>query len=195
MPKNHKVPVYVLTLCTSEIEILEKRITKKLFENYVSNGMPYSDYEDFQDSTEFNQPIFDELTNLSIDDKEIDNFDQLFRTKYDLAIQDYGKKHLSSPKVKTTKVDYAVVGEKWVKRSWYKLTIYEEFDFSKLIIHISRQDYFGRNDCRDGFSLSYGDKEFEFIENHGSNSESESLMTSKGKSKNFDVLEEDDDDE
>ncbi len=64
------------------------------------------------------------------------------------------------------------------------------FDFSKLEIYISREQNFGRNSYVEIFSLSYDGKEFEFQENYGANSEEMCLMTSDGKVKDFEILEE-----
>ena len=196
-----EVPVHELTLFTSEVEGLVMTITKKQFDEYRTEGMPYSDYEEFEGSTEYCSPIFDEMTLLSVDGVEISNFQKLFKQKYDQAVKEYeiefppNKK--SNKKNAKSSLSYAVVGDRWIKRSWYKLTIYEEFDFSKIIIHISRDVLFGQDSYAETFTLSYGDIEFDFYENDGANSDSCELMTSDGKRFDFEVLDEeyDEDDE
>jgi hypothetical protein len=131
--------------------------------------------------------------------EEIPNFQKLFKQKYDQAVKEYeiefppSKK--SNKKNAKSNLSYAVVGDRWIKRSWYKLTIYEEFDFSKIIIHISRDVLFGQDSYAETFRLSYGDIEFDFYENNGANSDSCELMSSDGKSVGFEVLDEEYDDE
>jgi hypothetical protein len=194
-----EVPVHKLTLHTSEIEGLVMSITKEKFDEYRTVGMPYSDYEEYEDSVEYSGPIFDELTSLSVDGVEISDFQKIFGKKYDLALKEYEKEH--SPIKKTNKkitksnISYAVVGDRWIKRSWYVLTIYEEFDFSKIVINISRDYLFGNDKFRETFTLSYGDIDFDFHENNGANSDSCELMSSDGKIVGFELLDEDYDDE
>jgi hypothetical protein len=189
-----EVPVHELTLFTSEVEGLGMSITKKQFDEYRTVGMPYLDFEEFEGSTEYCAPIFNEMTSLSVDDVEISNFQKLFKQKYDQAAKDYeiefppNKK--SNKKSTKSNLSYAVIGDRWIKRSWYKLTIYEEFDFSKIIIHISRNRLFGQDAHVETFTLSYGDVEFDFYQNDGANSDSYELRSSDGKSVGFEVLDE-----
>jgi len=189
-----EVPVHELNLFTSEVEGLVMSITQKQFDEYRTVGMPYSDYEEFEGSAEYCSPIFDEMTSLSIDDVEIPNFQKLFKQKYVQAVKEYEIEFPPSKKSNKrnakSNLSYAVVGDRWVKRSWYKLTIYEEFNFSKIIIHISRDVLFGQDSYAETFRLSYGDIEFDFYENDGANSDSCELMTSDGKSVDFEVLDE-----
>ncbi|MCF8194587.1 MAG: hypothetical protein K9J38_01180 [Polynucleobacter sp.] len=191
-----EVPVHVLTLFTSEIEGLEMSISKEQFDEYRTVGMPYSDYEEFEDSVYYSGPIFDELTSLSVDDVEISDFEKIFSKKYDLALKQYEKERppiiKSNKKIAKSNICYAVVGGRWIKRSWYKLTIYEEFDFSKMVINISRDYFFGQNNYSETFTLSYGDIDFDFYENNGTNSDSCELMSSDGKIYSFEILDDED---
>jgi hypothetical protein len=155
--------------------------------------MPYEDYLEFDGESEYCSPCFDERTMLSVNNIEFKDFQKLFKVKYDQAVKQYDKEHPKSKDTNNKKGSehtFAIVGERWIKRAWYSLTIYEEFDFSKLEIHISREQNFGRNSYVEIFSLSYDGKEFEFQENHGANSEEMCLMTSDGKVKDFEILEE-----
>jgi hypothetical protein len=74
-------------------------ISKYQFNEYRTEGMPYSDYAAFEDSVEFNGPIFDELTSLSVDDVEISDFQKIFSKKYDLALKQYEKESNGSIKL------------------------------------------------------------------------------------------------
>ena len=190
-----------MTLFSSELEGLLQIITKEKFDDYAKNGMPYEDYLEFDGEAEYCSPTFDERTMLLLNDVEISSFQKVFKEKYDKTLSNYNKQYPIKKdlnKKQKSELKYAIVGERWIKRAWYTLTIYEEFDFSKLEIHISREKYFGRDDFAEIFTLSYNGKEFEFLENYGANSEEIYLMSSDGKIKDFEVLGEEydgDDDE
>ena len=99
-------------------------------------------------------------------------------------------------KIKSSELKYAVVGEYWIKRAWYYLIIYEDFDFSKISIDVSRDYVFGSNTFYDTFSLSYDGRYFEFFENYGRNSTNEYIVDGNGKRSDFFVLDDlEDDDE
>jgi hypothetical protein len=188
-----EVAVNELTLFSGELEELLQIIPKEKFDDYAKNGMPYEDYLEFDGESEYCSPIFDERTMLLLNDVEISNFQKLFKEKYDQALSEYNKQYPITKDLNNkqkSELQYAIVGERWIKRAWYTLTIYEEFNFSKLEIHISREKYFGRDDFAEIFTLSYNEKEFEFLENYGANSEEIYLMSSDGKIKDFEVLEE-----
>lgn len=187
------VPVHKVTLFTSEIELVHKSLSKAEFDDYAKNGMPQSEFEDSVDNT---APIFDEMTSLSIDDEEIADFQNLFRIKYDLAVKNAGFEKLASTKVKNQKdLQYAVIGESWIKRSWYDLTIYEDFDFEKIEINVSRDYVFGKGTCYETFTITYAGLEFEFRENWGANSTDYCLIDSNGKQTDLSLFDDEDEDE
>jgi hypothetical protein len=198
-----QVPVHSLTLFASELEGLVMGISKEKFEEYKSNGMSFEDYLEFDGESEYCSPIFDELTSLSIDDIELPEFQKLFKDKYSIAVKTYELQYphsdhkLKKKKIKKTDLTYAVISERWIKRSWYVLTIYEEFDFSKLQVNLTRDYHPFRNTYVETFNLAYGEKDFEFLENFGANSQEDYLMCSDGTVEDFEVLEENhhDDDE
>ena len=196
-----EVPVHYLELFSSEVELMEKRITKEEFEQYKNEGMSYEEFSDLSDDTEVSAPIFDELTTLSVDDVEVADFQKQFNVLYQKALSEHKKKHpppnKSSKVPKKSELSYAVVGERWIKRSWHDLTIYEEFDFSKLEIQISKDYAFGTGEVFETFALSYKGKEFEFRDSFGANYEQFNLISSDGKRYEFEVLDEeyDEDDE
>jgi len=130
------VPVHKLTLFTSEIELVHRSITTAEFEDYSKNGMPRSLFED---SVETSAPIFDDLTSLTIDEVEVPGFQKNFKIKYDIAVKDAAfEPQPDNKKLKTKEIHYSVIGESWIKRSWYDLIIYEAFDFSKIEISVYR---------------------------------------------------------
>jgi hypothetical protein len=171
------------------------KITKDQYQSYLSEGLPQDQYDELDQNAEISGPIYDELTMIDLDGVEIPGFHKLFKSKYDQSLKEYEKKYgkkLSS-KAKKTKIEYAVVGERWVKRSWYTLEIFEEFDINKLSIELSRDVYFGRSEHVDTFSLNYAGREFEFKENFGANSDDYYLMKSNGERNNFDIIDSDND--
>ena len=193
-----EVPVNQLTLFSSENEYLVMKITKEKFNEYKDNGMPYEDYNEFEGETEVCAPNFDERVSLSIDGEDIPNIYELLQLKYNEAVKQYQNKNpvvkKSKKKIKGSDLEYAVIDERWIKRSEYFLTIYEEFDIDKLVINVSRDDVFGRDYYVETFTLSYGEEEFEFLENSGVDVSSACLITSNGNEYSFDVLDEEFDD-
>ena len=187
------VPVHKLTLFTSEIELIHRSITSEEFQDYSKNGMPRSLFED---SVETSAPIFDDLTSLTIDEVEVPNFQKNFKIQYDLAVKDTAFEPAPfNNKLKTKETHYAVIGESWIKRSWYDLIIYEDFDFSKIEISVSRDYVFGKEICYETFSLLYDKIEFEFRENFGANSSDFSLIDNKGNVTNLNLFDDDNEDE
>ena len=188
----NSVPVHNLTLATSEIELVHRAITPSEFEDFSKNGMPRSLFED---SVATSSPIFDDLTSLTIDEVEIPYFTKDFKIKYDLAIN---KAKFESPASKwdsqNQEIKYAVIGESWIKRSWYDLTIYESFDLSKLNISISRNYIHGKNIYYDTFDLEYDGSEFEFRENWGASSSQFALIDNKGNESNLILFDDEDGD-
>jgi hypothetical protein len=183
------VPVHKLTLRTSQIELVHRSITSEEFEDYSKNGMPRSLFED---SILTSDPKFDELTSLYIDEVELPEFSKNFKIKYDQAVIDDNFKF---PKIKTkakkNEIDYAVIGESWIKRSCYDLIIYEEFDFSKLEILISRDYLFGKETCYETFSLQYNEIDFQFREHWGANSSDYALIDSNGNETELNLIDDD----
>jgi hypothetical protein len=187
---SQNVPVHKITLCTAQIELVYQVLSKAEFEDFAANGMPQSLYDDAVDNTGF---IFDASTGLSIDDLELQDFQNQFKVKYDKAVEDanFGE----APVSKAKEIQYAVVGESWTNRSWYDLTIYEDFDFSKIEVVVLRDYVFGKNVCYETFSIMYGESEFEFRENFGADSTDYCLIDSNGNQKDLTLFDDDDDDD
>lgn len=178
-----------IALFTSQIEYLCMNITEEKFKEYKDVGMPYEDHEEFNDSVDYCEPIFDELTNLSVNGEEVSSFQQFMTDEYKKFLKEFDIQVVDLEASKNKKISYAVVGERWIKRSWYKVKISEEFAMSKLKVIFARNHHFDSS-FRDTFTLFYGDKEIEFRESYDSNADSEYLVTSKGKTHSFEVLEE-----
>ena len=185
-----------IVLFTSQIEYLCMNITKEQFKEFKDVGMPYEDHEEFNDSVDYCEPIFDDRTTLKIDGVEIKEFTEFMNAEYKKHLDHYETQTSEPKKTKSKEISYAVVGDRWTKRSWYRLNIKDDFDFSKISVVFARNINFDSSFC-DTFTLFYSDKEIEFYESYHSNSDSEYLATSDGKTHDFEVLEEvlDDDDE
>ena len=183
-----KVPVNELTLVAPEIEIIEEKINKNKFNEYKNNGIPFDEYSDIEGNSELCSPVFNDSISLHLNE----NFDlsNLVRKMY---LEEIEKNEISSleSKIKKNKnFGYVVFIERWVKRSWYKLKIYEDFDVNKLSLSSSKFYTYGTNECFETFTLSYDGKEFEFIDNFGADSEDAYLVDNKGECFSFEVLEE-----
>ena len=191
--ETKSVTAHTVTLFTSEVELVYKPLSKKQFKDYAENGMPQSE---FDDSIAESDPIFDELTMLTIDGAEVPDFQSRFKAKYDLAVRvAQADKRDAREATKSQNVAYAVIGESWIKRSWYDLTIYEDFDFSKVDVSVSRFHIFGTGVHRDFFTITYDGFEFEFRENLGANYSEYFLIDSKGNKTDLNLFDDDDDDD
>jgi hypothetical protein len=178
-----------LVLFTSQIEYLCMHISKEQFKEYKDVGMPYEDHEEFNNSADYCEPIFDDRTTLKVDGEEIKEFTDFMKDEYKKHLHHYETQITESKKTKSKDISYAVIGDRWTKRSWYKLSIKDDFDFSKLSVIFTRNVNFDSSLC-DTFTLFYSDEEIEFSESYSSNSDSEYLATSDGKTHYFEVLEE-----
>ena len=188
-----KVPVNQLTLVSSEHELQILYLTKEQVKNYSENGVPQSVIDELSDSTKVCNPVFDERTSLTVDGKELPDFYERFKIKYDEALKEENyPKFSKSKKIKPADLKYALVNVSWIKRSWYELTIYEDFDFSKLKIHISRDSIFGSDDYVETFSLNYDGLELEFRQNYGADSSEIFIVDSNGNETEFEILEDED---
>ena len=189
-----KKPFHILTLFTPEFEELVMRVDKEKFSSYLKNGVPQEDIDELEDSTEFNAPIFDESTSIDIDGEEIPNIRNQLHKIYASKVKELDEAEVVKSK-KRRKIEYAVVTTRWVKRSWYILPIFEQFNVDKLEVDLSREIHFGSNSIRDTFTVSYDGNEFEFKENYGANSEDSYLRTSSGECHDYNIIESEDDED
>jgi hypothetical protein len=186
-----KVPVHKLELFTSLIEITKLKVSESEAINFSKNGVPESILDEI-DNDVFD-PIFDEITTLSVDDDEVKEFPIQFRTKYDELVKDLSNVNPDANSVKDNKLEFAFVREAWIKRAYYELTIYEEFDISKLDISVTREFVFGTNKHYDVFSLTYDGVDFEFADGDVANSWDFNLRVSNGKILKCNLIEDSDD--
>ena len=191
-----EVPVHRLTLFSSEQELQIMFLSKEQVHEICKNGLPQSLIDELSGESEVSAPVFDERTTLTIDDKEVPDFYKKFKIKYDNARK---RKIIfdSSKNIDITSSEhkFALIGENYIKRSWYQLTIYEDFDFSNLDINISRESIFGSDSYLETFSLNYGDLTFEFLENYGVSSSEIYIIDSNGKRITFKIVDDEEEDE
>jgi hypothetical protein len=196
-----EVPVHKLTLVTSQTELCVMKISEDQFSNYLKNGVPENEYEELDYSTNYSSPVFNTDTGiaLDLDGHDVLNFYDLFKLKYNKAVEIYEESH---PQIKTQKIsdlEFAAVSERFIKRSFYTLTIYEEFDFEKLEIEISKYDNFGSESKTLGFNLSYSgvtsDPHFEFYSHEGTDYIDDALISSNGVRYDLSVVESEEDSE
>jgi len=165
-------------------------VSKEKFIEYRYVGMPADDYYDFTNSEDYCDAIYDELTTLTVDDVEVTEFTSFMDAAYAEFVKQQSKKKARKTAAKSPELSYAVAGERWIKRSWYKVTINEEFDISKLAVLFYRNEHFGGSH-RDTFALTYDKKEVELHKSYDSNADTEYLITSGGEQFDFSVFEDD----
>ncbi len=180
-----------LKLFTGEIEYLCMPVSAEEFETYLADGVPMHAMEAIEEFSVYSQPLFDENTTLMLDGQEVDAFrsyiDPLYQAAFDAK--------LSAAKPDTGDIELSLVGERWIKRSWYELDIEGSFDVNKLSIDLSLERGVDVHRPVVTYSLYYDGQPFEFLEDYGSNADSFYLRDSEGGLYDFELLEEDYEDE
>ncbi len=180
-----------LKLFTAETEYLCMPVSAEEFETYLADGVPMAAMEAFGEFSVYSQPLFDENTTLMLDGQVVEAFrpyiDPLYQTALDAK--------LAAAEADTGDIELSMVGERWIKRSWYELDIEGAFDINKLSIEISLERGIDVNRPVATYSLYYDGQPFEFLEDYGSNADSVYLRDSEGGLYDFELLEEDYEDE
>jgi hypothetical protein len=191
-----QVPMHVLELTTQEIELISLSLSKDQFLEYKTNGMSEQFFnEDLRDNVEESGPIFSENLYLEVDGIEIPKFCELIKEKYKNAIDDFNSKFDRNENDNSSEIKYAVVGELFTKRSYYGITIYEDFDIDKINFSISKQKLLGRTEAFEMFEIYYDNRQFEFIGNSGASYDNFWLAASSGEIFDFNIIEDQDEDE
>jgi len=135
---------YKLTLCSPQTQISIKTITKKEFKKLTEQAISEEEFEELQDEldgeVEFDYPIY-EWVEISINDKVIKIDDAVIDKIYQKAKKKFDKENLNTQKTDKRKLKsddekYVIVWDRWFKRSFFELTIQEEFDINKLNFEI-----------------------------------------------------------
>ncbi len=202
-----KIHVTKLEFYTGEISGGCTTLTKKEYEQYRRKGMPQSRYDDMITDFDFSGPILSDHSSLTVNGHEYDDFYPHLEKLYseskqricDQSASSDRRKQKSCPsekgggRKKEMSRTYLFVHSEWIKRSFYELEIYEPFDVNKLRVEVSAELLHPKANIDYIFDLFYeteeGDLiEFKFIENFGSNSVSVDLYNARGKSVNFEIL-------
>lgn len=190
------VPIHEITLFSMMYQIDQRNITKAEFEEYSINGMPQRLYYDIcGNSGVVFAPVYssDEycIPTLSIDnDNDIPEFYEHFKIKYEEAKKNpYVLCAGPYQNVEDSEdIQYAVVEYNWVKRSWWNLTIFGDFDLQKISVSVSRSYIFESDEhFFETFDIYYDNQDFEFREHFGSNWQESFLINSNGEREDFDI--------
>jgi hypothetical protein len=199
-----RITVNKLELTTENLCGSVTHISKKEFNEYRGNGVPENIYEEIVDNQEFSNSILSDSVSLTVNNVELINFDKKLANLYEQALKEYNATKITNKgkksKKKTQIYSHMFVYEAWIKRSFYELEIYEDFNIDKLGVEISSEILHPKDDSILTFTLTYtnseGEKrEFEFQSDHGPNSDSCTLYDSNGKEFDFEIIEADDDDD
>lgn len=165
-----------LKLFTAEVEYLEMLITKKQFDDYLANGIPEAVSESLDDHLVYCRPTFDERVVLLIGDEEIPGSHDLLATLYQEALAKAGLEPATRKKTKK----YALVSERYIKRSWYELDINNDLDISQFTLEIETLPGKEPNEDFFSFKVFYQGKPLEFSENYGADSSDTCLRDDNG---------------
>jgi len=189
---------YKLTLCSPQTQISIKTITKKEFKKLTEQGIGEEEFEELQDEldgeVEFDYPIY-EWVEISINDKAIKIDDAVIDKIYQKAKNKFDKENLNSQKTDKRKLKsddekYVIVWDRWFKRSFFELTIQEEFDINKLNYEIV-SEVMSNGIKYEGYIPFYGDEQIEYSWSHDWNSDDLSIFNSSGESFTIEISEED----
>lgn len=164
-----------LKLFTSEVEYLEMPISKKEFEDYLSNGISEAISESLDDHFLYCRPTFDDRVALLIDDEEIDESHALLTNLYQEALAKADLSPTARKKVKKC----ALICERYIKRSWYELEI-DDFDINQITLEVESLPGKDPSESFVTFSVCYQGIPLEFSENYGTNSSETYLRDTDG---------------
>lgn len=164
-----------LKLFTSEVEYLEMPISKKEFDDYLSNGISEAISESLDDHFLYCRPTFDDRVALLIDDEEIDESHALLTNLYQEALAKADLSPTARNKVKKC----ALICERYIKRSWYELEI-DDFDINQITLEVESLPGKDPSESFVTFSVCYQGIPLEFSENYGANSSETYLRDTDG---------------
>jgi hypothetical protein len=190
---NQKLDSHKLVLTVPQTELIVMNLSKKKFDKYSSKGISEDDYEDLLYELENHvvmcSPIYvsvDPRLSLTVDDSKISNFAKKFKQIYSDAVKNTNLIEISKTKT-TNKINdevdsYAIVWDRFYKRTYHEVIINEEFEIGKLRVEIDVETL-PNSDKHEGFVLFYGDAEFQLAFDNGFDSDSIYIVNSKNKNK------------
>lgn len=194
-----------LLLTSPLTEVCELYVDKKLFKKLSKTGVTEDELDEIkselESSTEFYSLVFKESyprISLEIDGELNESFEKHFDELYKTASQQKNtdKNSILKSSESTTEnknnpeLRYALLWDRYYKRSFWKLTISEIFDPSKFSIELNSQTMIGGNEYT-GFIPYYDGKEFEFSSDHGFDVDEIMLIDSKDKRYEIEIADED----
>ena len=205
-----KVHVTKLEFYTGEISGGCTILTKKEYEQYRRKGIPQSIYDDMTTENDFSGPILSDHSSLTINGNEYPDFyshlEKIYSESKKLVSEQLEQRKRSNKDIQKSKEagtqiqsasrSYLFIHSEWIKRSFYELEIYEPFDINQLRIEVSAERVHPTANVDYIFHLFYQTEEndlleFEFKHNFGSNADSVDLYNARGKSVDFEVIDDD----
>ena len=186
-----------LLLTSALTEVCELQVDKKMFKKLTKTGVTEDEYDEIKDelesSTEFYSMVYDESyprISLEIDGEIDESFEKQFDELYKNASQEINTNKNIANSQNETEIRYALLWDRYYKRSFWKLTISEVFDPSKISIELNTETMIGGNEYT-GFILYYDGKEFEFSSDHGFDVDDIMLLDSEDKRYSIEIKDED----
>ena len=195
--KELKTTSIELLLTSPLTEVCELKIDKKLFKKLTKTGVTQDEYdellEELESETEFYSLFYDSnypRLSLEIDGELNELFEKYFDVIYQSAIVNSKVNQISSTDSIQTDVQYALLWDRYYKRSFWKLTINEVFDPAKFTIELNTETMIGGNDYI-GFIPYYDGKEFDFSSDHGFDVDEIMLLDSNNDNYNIKIKDDD----
>jgi hypothetical protein len=177
-----------LLLTSPLTEVCELQVDKKMFKKLTKTGVTEDEYDEIKDelesSTEFYSLVYDECyprISLEIDGEVDESFEKQFDELYKNASQEIKTNKNIANSQNETEIRYALLWDRYYKRTFWKLTISERFDSSKFSIELNTEAMISGNEYT-GFIPYYDGKEFEFSSDHGFDVGDISLLDSNNQS-------------
>jgi len=207
-----KIQETTLEFYTGEISGGCTALNKEDYERYRKKGIPQSVYDDLVTDNDFSGPILSDHSSLTVNGRECEGFYAHLERIYSVS-----KELISAPLKQRNKIttrtsknaesgknansrQYLFVHSEWIKRSFYELKIYEAFDINRLRVVVSAERLHPKSNLDYIFCLYYETQEnelleFQFRENFGTNADSVDLYNARGKSVDFDIIDDEAEDE
>jgi hypothetical protein len=186
-----------LLLTSPLTEVCELQVDKKMFKKLTKTGVTEDEYDEIKDelesSTEFYSLVYDESyprISLEIDGEVDESFEKQFDELYKNASQKINTNKNIANSQNETEIRYALLWDRYYKRTFWKLTISERFDPSKFSIELNTETIIGGNEYT-GFIPYYDGKEFEFSSDHGFDVDEIMLIDSEDKRYEIEIKDED----
>jgi len=191
----HEVEERKLTLFTGSVEHCVMPLTKLDYERIKTDGMPHTTWQELESNTEESGPILTDSSTLYVNDEEVSGAHDLLAALFKEHNELEGAVSKSVKATNARSAKYAARINRWTKRTFYSLKIYEVFDQSKVSLTVATRILIGDKKPVITFQVSYDGKELEFESDLGSNSEDIYLTNWEGHRSDFEIHEEEEEEE